>query len=93
MSSENPTKDELHEEAMGTKSTEKRPLWAVAAEEFDPRKGKWELIIRYNHSTHEAQARATYCLSRPPAIEYKIIYAARVIGYHVNDNKGIKLAV
>jgi hypothetical protein len=88
-----PTKEELHEEAMATKSTETRPLWCIAAEEWNFRKREWTLELRYNHSTCEAEARVTYLNAR--ALEQRpvrIVAAAQVIGYHVNDNQGDQLS-
>lgn len=86
-------KRDLHEEAMHTQSTEKRPLYAVAAEEWDPIKKEWGLIIRYNHSTDAYQAKNTYILSRGATMLYRIIGIAPAIGYKVNDDHGIVLSV
>jgi len=85
-----PTKEELHEEAMGTVSTEKRPLWAVAAEEWDGK--EWGLIVRYNHAENQAHARANYIMARGAAL-FRIVSVGVVIGYKVNDNQGLALSV
>lgn len=73
-----------------TLSTETRPLWAVAAEEWDPLTREWELVIRYNHATSEPEARATYARSRTQP--FRIVSAGVAIGYHVKDKKGLILA-
>ncbi len=73
-----------------TLSTETRALWAVAAEEYDPRTGEWDLVLRYNHANNEQEARATYMRSRTHP--FRIVSAGVAIGYHVKDTQGLILA-
>jgi hypothetical protein len=87
----NMTKEEALEEGMGTRSTETRPLWAVAAEERDPKTGVWGLIIRYNHSTCEAEARTTYLNARQ-GMACRIVSVGLAVGFKVDDDRGILLS-
>jgi uncharacterized membrane protein len=83
---------DAHEEAMHTRSTEERPLYAVAAEEWDPITKEWGLIIRYNHSNNEHQARMTYVQSRGASTLFRIVAVARAIGFKVHDDHGLILS-
>jgi len=85
------TLDEQNEEAMGTKSTEKRQLWCVAAEEWDPVAKQWDLILRYNHAETELHARVTYCYARKD-LPFRIVAIGPTIGFKVDDNQGLILS-
>lgn len=84
------------EEARSVISTETRPLWAVAAYEWDRRTAEWELVIRYSHADTIAEARMTYCRARCDPygrvlIPYKVIAIAQTIGFKALDDNGTKL--
>lgn len=85
------TWNEWQEEEDARISTEKRPLWCVAAEEWNPKKNQWRAVLRYNHAHDQSQARASYVLARK--VPFRIIDVARVVGYHVQDKKGELLSV
>ncbi len=82
---------EQHEEAMAVKSTETRPLWAVAANEWTRGKG-WGLIVRYNHAATQAEARINYIRARG-AQPCEIVSVGLAVGFKVDDNQGLRLSV
>jgi hypothetical protein len=66
----------------------KKPLYAVALENWNHRLQKWTPEIRYTHADSEAEAR--FMIGQGP---FRIVGAAPAIGYFVDDKMGDKLNV
>jgi hypothetical protein len=84
------------EEARSVVSTETRPFWCVAWEEWNRRAKRWELAFNYSHADTMAEARMTFCRARCDPygrviVPYNIIGIAQVIGVKALDDNGTKL--
>jgi hypothetical protein len=84
------------EEAESILSTEKRPLWAIAVNEWNRQLQRFELVIRYSHADTMAEAKMTYIRARCDAYgrvltPYVIIGVAQTIGMKALDDNGTRL--